>query len=259
MPLNAPTVNTPPPSQSQKCVQCGAISESPPILFPVSACSPPCHGRRSGFPTPLTAHDLMEMWPALAPQIPYSPGSSFFHTQERAFFSRDNLFFRVQVDIDVPHTNQALGGSFGQEKGKARVDPPQLFAVLHQQLPPSQQQPSPSSSSSSPSSWNVSPSQYRSPSEHQRTQVPSQPMEPHHSRTIPTNPLLAVGPTNNHRMGQDQVTGHHSQYPYPPPGLEHKSHTIIDESVMRDDSLTPYALLRAEENWEGAKKGRRLI
>ena len=184
--------------------------------------------------TPPTGHDLMEMWPIPAPPIPYKPGSSFFHFEERAFFSRDNSFFRVRMDIDDPYTTQALGGSSRQEKGKARADPPQPSTVPHQQPPPSQQQPSPSSSSSS-SFWNASPpSQHQSSSERQRTQVPSQPTKPHHSQTIPINPLpVAAGPTNNHHMGQYQAMGHYSQYPYPPPGLEHKSPIIIDDDAWR--------------------------
>ena len=67
-----------------------------------------------GFPTPPTGHELMEMWPTPAPQIPHSPGSSFFHAQERAFFSRDNSFFQVQIDIDLPQTNQTLGSPYRQ-------------------------------------------------------------------------------------------------------------------------------------------------
>lgn len=194
--------------------------------------------RQFGFPTPPTGHELMEMWPALAPQVPHSPGSSFFHSQERAFFSRDNSFFRVQIDIDVPYTNQALGGPCRQEKGKARADPPQLSAIpRQQQLPPPQQQPSPPSSSS----WSVSPpSQHQSPSERRRTQAPAQPTKPHRSQTIPINPLpVAAGPTNNHHMGQYQVMGHHAQYPYPPPELRHKSPTIIDDDAWRRP--TPYS------------------
>ena len=170
----------------------------------------------------------MEMWPTLAPEVPYRHGSSFFHAQERAFFSHDNSI-RVQIEIDAPYTNQALGGYFGQEKGKARADPLQLSAISCQQPPsPAQQQPPPSSSSS----WNVSPpSQHQSPSEHRRTQVLSQPTKPHRLQTIPINPLpVAAGPTNNHHMGQ---------YPYPPPELRHKSPMIIDDDAWRRP--TPYS------------------
>jgi len=200
--------------------------------------------RQYGYPTPPTGHELMEMWPALAPQVPHNSGSSYFHSQERAFFSRDNSFFRVQIDIDVPHTTQALGGPRRQEKGKSRADPPQVSAVQLQQQPPPpppQQQPSPSSSSSS--SWNVSPpSQHRSPSDRRRTHAPPQPMKQHRSQTTPINPLpVAAGPMNNHHhMGQYQVMGHnHSQYPYPPPELRHKSPMIIDDDAWRRP--TPYS------------------
>ena len=74
--------------------------------------------RQYGYPTPPTGHGLMEMWPTLAPQLPRSSGSSFFHSQERAFFSRDNSFFRIQIEVDVSHTTQTLGGPHRQEKGK---------------------------------------------------------------------------------------------------------------------------------------------
>jgi len=100
--------------------------------------------RQFGFPTPPTGHDLMKMWPTLAPQIPHAPGSSFFHSQERAFFSRDNSFFQVQINIDPPQTDQAMGGPYSRGKGKARADPPQLSAIPRQQLPqPPLEQPSP--------------------------------------------------------------------------------------------------------------------
>ena len=167
--------------------------------------------RQFGFLTPPTGHELMEMWPTLAPQIPHTPGSCFFHSQERAFFSQDNGFFQVQIDIDLPQTNQAMGGPYRQDKSEARADLPQRSAIPCQQLPqPPSQQPSPSSSS-----CNVSPpSQHQSPSERQRTQPPPQPTKPHSSQTIPINPLLvAAGPPNGHRY---QVSGNHSQYPYPP-------------------------------------------
>lgn len=194
--------------------------------------------RQFGFPTPPTGHDLMEMWPALAPQVPHSPGTTFFHTQERAFFSRDNSFFRVQIDIDVPYTNQALGGPHRQEKGKARADPPQLSAIPRQPPPPPpQQQRSPSTSSS----WTVSPpSQHRSPGERRRAQAPSQPTKPHRSQIIPINPLpVAAGPTNANHVGQYQPTVHQPQYPYPPPELRHKSPTIMEDDGWRRP--TPYS------------------
>jgi len=193
--------------------------------------------RQFGLPIPPTGHELMEMWPALAPQIPHSPGSSFFHSQERAFFSRDNSFFQVQIDIDQPQTNQTLGGPYRQEKGKARADPPQLSAIPRQQPPqPPSQQPSPSSSS-----WNVSPpSQHQSPSERRRAQPPPQSTKPHRSQTIPINPLpVAAGPPNGHHMGQYQASGHHSQYPYPPPESRHKSPTTVDDDAWRRP--TPYS------------------
>lgn len=191
--------------------------------------------RQFGFPTPPTGHELMEMWPALAPQMPSYPGSTYFHSQERAFFSRDNSFFRVQLKIDSPYPTKTSGGPLKQEKGKARADPPQLSAVPRQQPPPLQQ-PSPTNSS-----WNVSPpSQHHSPSERRRTHVPPQPTKPHRSQTIPINPLpVSTGPTNNHHAGQYQVTGHHSQYPYPPPELRHKSPMIIDDDAWRRP--TPYS------------------
>lgn len=190
--------------------------------------------RQFGFPTPPTGHDLMEMWPALAPQVPHCPGSSYFHSQERAFFSRDNSFFRVQIDIDVPYTTQALGGPLRQEKGKARADPPQLSAIPRQQPAPlASQQPSPPSSS-----WNPSPpSQHQSPRERRRTHTPPQATKPHRSQAIPINPVPVSAA--HHHMGQYQLTGHHSQYPYPPPELRHKSPTIMDDDAWRRP--TPYS------------------
>ena len=173
----------------------------------------------------------MEMWPALAPQVPHCPGSSYFHTQERAFFSRDNSFFRVQINIDsAPCTNQALGSPYRQEKGKARADVPQLSPIPRHHQPPPQQQQQPSPF---PSRWSISPpSQHRSPGEQQRTQVPSQLTKQHRSWPIPINPLPASPSlTNNHHVDQYQVTGHNSQYPYPPPELRHKSPTMIDDDA----------------------------
>ena len=178
--------------------------------------------QQCNFPTPLTGHELMEMWPILAPEIPYSSGSSFFRSQERAFFSRNDLFFQVQIDIDVPYTNQALGGPYWQGKGRTRADPPRLSAIPHQQPRPLPlQQTSPPSSS-----WNDSPpSQHQSPSERQRAQPSPQPTKPHCSQTVPIRPLLvATGPVNNH-MKQYQAA-HRSQSPYPPPELRHKSPTV---------------------------------
>jgi len=183
-----------------------------------------------GLLAPLTGHELMEMWTTLAPQIPYSPGSSFFHSQERAFFSRDNSFFKVQIDIDLPQTDQATGGPYRQDKSKARADPPQLSAIPHQQPPqPPSQQPSPSSS------WNVSPpSQHQSPSERQGTQPPPQLTKRHRLQTIPINLLpVAAGPPNGHHMGQHQVSGHHSQYPYPPPESRHESPMTVDDEAWQ--------------------------
>ena len=183
--------------------------------------------RQHGFPTPPTGHELMEMWPTLAPQVPYSPGSNFFHSQERAFFSRDNSFFRVQIDIDVPYTSQALG-----DPCEARADPPQLSTISCQppQLPP---QLSPLSSSS----CSISPaSQQQSPIECRRTLALPQPTKLHRLQTIPINPLPAAAATNT----RYQATGHHSQYPYPPPEMRHKLPTIIDD----DDAWqrpTPYS------------------
>jgi len=78
--------------------------------------------RQLRFPTPPTSHELVEMCPTLASQIPHIPGSSFFHSQERAFFSRDNS--KVQIDIDLPQTNQSPGGPYWQEKGNAQADSP---------------------------------------------------------------------------------------------------------------------------------------
>ncbi|KAF9784505.1 hypothetical protein BJ322DRAFT_850021 [Thelephora terrestris] len=124
--------------------------------------------RQFGFPTPFTGHELMEMWPALAPQMPDLRSSTYFRSQERAFFSRENSFFRfrVPIDIDAPYTQ---GGSIKQEKGKARAEPPQLSVIPR----------------------------------------------PHHQQQ------------------------HHSQYPYPPPELRHKSPTIIEDDAWRRP--TPYS------------------
>ena len=98
----------------------------------------------------------------------------------------------------------------------------------HQPPPQQQQQPSPF-----PSRWSVSPpSQHQSPGEQQRTQVPSQPTKQHRSWPIPINPLPASPSlTNNHHVDQYQVTGHNSQYPYPPPELRYKSPTMIDDDA----------------------------
>ena len=182
-----------------------------------------------GYPNPPTAHELMVMWPTLAPQIPHTPGSSLFHSQERAFFSRDNAFFRIQIDTDPPQTNQAMGGPYRQDKSEAQADPPQLSAIPRQQPPqPPSQQPSPSSSSCSVSP----PSQHQSPSECQRTQPPPQPTKPRHSRTITILPV-AAGPPKGHQMGQYQVSGHHSHYPYPPPGSRHKSPMTVDDDAWQ--------------------------
>ena len=71
-----------------------------------------------------------------------------------------------------------------------------------------------------------------------RTQATSQPTEPHRSQTIPPPPV-AAGPANGHHMGQHQVTGHHSQYPYSPLGLGHRSAAIIDDDAWRGP--TPYS------------------
>ena len=196
--------------------------------------------RQFGFPTPPTGHDLMGMWPALPPQVPDRPGWTYFSSQERAFFSRDNSFFRVQIDIDAPHTTQTSGGPLKQEKGKARAEPPQLSVIprqhQHQPQQPQPQQPSPSSS------WTVSPpSRHPSPTERRRTHAPSQPQKSRRSQPIPINPLpVSAVPTNNHHhLGQYQAAGHHSQYPYPPPELRHKSPTIIDDEAWRRP--TPYS------------------
>jgi len=143
----------------------------------------------------------MEIWPTLAPQIPYSPGSSFFHSQEKAFFSCSNeSSFQVRININLPNTNQTLDGPYRQDKGKAQADPLQLSAAPRQQPQQPSQQPSPSSSSCG----NISPpSQHQSPSKRRRTQAPSQPTKPHHSQMIPLNPLpVAASLTNSHHTGQ---------------------------------------------------------
>jgi len=205
--------------------------------------------RQSGFPTSPTGHELMEVWPALAPQIPHSPGSSFFHSQERAFLSRDNSFFQVQIDIDLPQPNQAMGGPYGQGKSKARAEPPQLSAIPRQQpsQPPSQQ-PSPSSSS-----LNLSPpSQDQSPSERRRTQSPPQLTKPHRSESTPINSLpVAADPSNGHHMCRYQVSGHRPQYPSPPPGSRHKSPMTVDGDAWRRP--TPYSERRRAGKGPGRK------
>ena len=190
--------------------------------------------RPFGLPTPPTGHDLMELWPALPPQIPHYPGTTYFHTQERAFFSRKNSFFRVQIEIDAP---QSPGAQYRQEKGKARADPPKLSAIpLNEQPLAPPQQPSPSSS------WNPSPPpQQPLPSERRRTHAPPQPPKQHRPQPVPINPLpVSTGPTNHHHMGQQhQMGGHRTQYPYPPPEMRHKSPTIVDDDAWRRP--TPYS------------------
>lgn len=74
--------------------------------------------RNFNYPSPPTGHDLMAMFPPNPPPalLP-GPTSGYFHSQERAFFSRagDNSMFRVQIDIDMPMQDS--------NKGKARAVP----------------------------------------------------------------------------------------------------------------------------------------
>lgn len=78
--------------------------------------------RNFNYPSPPTGHDLMAMFPPTPPPVLIpGPTSGYFHTQERAFFSRagDSSLFRVQIDIDTPIADTSL-------KGKTRaVVPPQ--------------------------------------------------------------------------------------------------------------------------------------
>jgi len=199
---------------------------SPPTLPPhlrYSVGRDPEQPELSSLPASSTHYQAARVGPE---PIPYINGSRLFHIQEREFFSRATSFIRVQIDIDLPHNPQAIGGPYV---------PPRVFTPRQKSSTQSPQQPSPSSSTS----YNISPLQHQSSSEYWGTRSPSQPPKPKRSQMTPINPLPAVaGSTNNHHIRLCQATRDNSQYPYPPPEMRHNSSTIINGSTQR--RRTPY-------------------
>ena len=141
-------------------------------------------------------HWQSTMEPALANRpTSYVNGSYFFRAQEREFLSRTTSFFRIQIDIDLPHNPQAAGGSY---------TPPRLIIPCNRPSPPPQQ---PSPSPFAPQSTSISPSRRKSS-----------------MKTISIDPLsLTTRPMNGPRICQHRERRRNLQYPYPPPKLRHRS------------------------------------
>lgn len=148
-----------------------------------------------------------------------------FRVQERECLSRPTAWFRIQIDIDLPDSPQAIGG---------RCSPPRAFTP-HQNLPlyKPQPQPQPQSQSQflpSPTLHNFTPHQHRSSDGHKMTQTLSHPLNSNHTRGILINPLSGVvGPANKHRLiHQRHEARYRSQHLRPSPEPRYGSPGTID-------------------------------
>lgn len=156
--------------------------------------------------------------------------SHLFRVWERRFLSSPTSFFRVPIDIDVPHNPQAAGGPY---------TPPRNIILPSRNINPPPPPPSPPP----PTPWSISipsPSQRHSLGKH-LTHPPSRPLTPmthyHRPQTTSINPLPVVpGPTNNHYIPECQARRRFSQYPYPPTDLSHKppTNSIINGNTRRN-------------------------
>ena len=196
--------------------------------------SPPCQITGAHFPPdlnlagereprlvpPLTGHQLMELWPAPAPFIPYFPGSSYFRDQERAFFSRSNFYFRVNAG-----TPQATGSLPQREKHDVQENSLQ-FPTAPRDLPSSQQ---PSLSSTDVSS----PSQRQLLAGCKRLPPPPPPSRrSRRLRTTPINPLpVTAGASNSRPVGYQAATYH--PYLCMQPEMAQDPFTTTDEDSWR--------------------------
>jgi len=182
-----------------------------------------------------------ESAPAIRP-IPYINGSRFFHVQEREYLSRPTSCLQIQIDIDLPHNRQAIGGHY---------PPPWVFSP-HQNVP-SQPPPPPSppqqQSPSSSTSHGISSSQHQPSSERGTMQATSSLLKSVHAPQK-VNPLpVAAESINNHPTRQRQSMRYHSEYPYPPSELRRRSPGITNDVAQRRHS--PHA--------ERRRAGRKVI
>ena len=195
--------------------------------------SPPLQDTGSNFPPdlkltgerhlrlilPLTGHQIMELWPAPAPPIPNFPGSSYFRTQEQAFFSRSNSYFRIDAGI-----LQATGGPLPRENNNTQTDSRQIPTVPHR-LPPSRQPLPPMGNVSSPS-------QCRPPVEYRRLHSPLPPSRRSHLQTTLINPLPVSAGTSNGCQVPYQGAAYHP-YPRVQPEITQDLSATADEDSWR--------------------------
>jgi hypothetical protein len=188
---------------------------------------------------PLTGHQLMEIWPAPAPFVPYFPSSSYFRTQERAFFSRSNAYFRI--DADIP---EATGGQVPRERGNTQTD--------SRHIPTASRHP-PSSQQSSLSSGNVScPSQCQPLVDCRELYSP--PPTSRRSRRLQTtliNPLpVTAGTSNGRQVAPYQAAVFH-------PYLRMQPETTQDPSTTADEEGWRHPIPISERRRAGKAPRRR--
>ena len=156
----------------------------------------------------------------------YTDDPNLFRVQERECLSRPTSWFRIQIDIDLPHNPQAIGG---------RCPPPQSSTPhrsppLRSLPPPPPWQLLPSSSAS----HGVSPSQQQLSHGPRMTQI-----SPGHTQGVLVDLLFAAaGSINNHPVHQHQVK-HHSRYTYPPPKVRRESPEVASDGAQQHHAAHP--------------------
>jgi len=132
--------------------------------------------------------------------------SRLLREREKQFLSFPTYFFRVPIDIDIPHNDQAVGGLY---------TPPRTITLPSRIIapPPRPALPPPSTP------WNTSiPPPQSHPSSEHWTHPLSQPLTPtlQYPQTTSINPPPVVtGPVNNKYVSECQTRSLYLQVPYP--------------------------------------------
>lgn len=190
-------------------------------------------------PTLPTNYQAVKRGPAAAWHI---DDPNLFRVQERKYLSRPTTWSRIQIDIDLPDSPQAIGG---------RCSPPRVFTP-HRNFQSQQLQPSPPSPQQSPPSTTPHDFPHPNADRHRMTQTLSQfhPLNSDRIRRFLITPLPGIaGPTDErHPIRKYRKVGHHSQHPYPPPGPSPRSPGTVNGNARwpRSEKRGAERMLRRE-------------
>ena len=151
----------------------------------------------------------------------YTDDPNLFGVQERECLSRPTSWFRIQIDIDLPHNPQAIGGRCPPPRSSTPHRSPPL------QSPPPPRQSLPSSSTS----HGVSPSQHQLPHGPRMTRISPHLLEPGHTQGILVDLLFAAA--HQHQVKR------RSQYTYPPPKVRRESPEILSDGGQQRHAAHP--------------------